>query len=99
DLEDQILLAHAGGAGDVLVLGNLRELLDAQVLQVVEPERLARRPGRLAAFARRAGGCAVFDRRGLRIWRSRWWLLRSLTLIRWTAVRMALLVRHDVLAG
>ena len=34
DLEDQLLLAHAGGAGDVEVLGDLGELLDALVFQL-----------------------------------------------------------------
>ena len=38
DLEDQLLLAHAGRAGDVQVLGDLRELLDAHVLQLVDVE-------------------------------------------------------------
>ena len=39
DLENQLLLAHAGRAGDVQVLGDLGELLDALVLQLgdVEP--------------------------------------------------------------
>ena len=39
DLENQILLAHAGGAGDVQILGDLGELLDAHVLQVVDVQR------------------------------------------------------------
>jgi hypothetical protein len=33
DLEDQVLLAHAGGAGDVEVLAHLRQRLDAHVLE------------------------------------------------------------------
>ena len=42
DLENQILLAHAGRAGDVQILGDLGELLNAHVLQVVDVERLER---------------------------------------------------------
>ena len=41
DLEDQLLLAHAGGAGDVQVLGDLGELLDAHVLQLGDVQALA----------------------------------------------------------
>ena len=41
DLEDQLLLAHAGRAGDVQVLGDLRELLDAHVLQLGDVQALA----------------------------------------------------------
>ena len=41
DLEDQLLLAHAGRAGDVQVLGDLRELLDALVLQLGDVEARA----------------------------------------------------------
>ena len=56
DLEDQLLLAHAGRAGDVQVLGDLRELLDALVFQIgdVEAAAAALRPlsGRLWC-----GGC------------------------------------------
>ena len=39
DLEDQFLLAQAGGAGDVHVLGHLVELLNAHVLQLDQVER------------------------------------------------------------
>ncbi len=39
DLEDQLLLAQAGGAGDVHVLGHLVELLDAHILQLDQVER------------------------------------------------------------
>ncbi len=38
DLEDQLLLAQAGGAGDAHVLGDLVELLDAHVLQLDQVE-------------------------------------------------------------
>src|ERR1019366_5912105 len=39
DLEDEFLLAQAGGAGDIHVLGHLVELLNAHVLQLDEVER------------------------------------------------------------
>ena len=39
DLEDQLLLAQAGGAGDAQVLGDLVELLDAHVLELDQVER------------------------------------------------------------
>ena len=39
DLEDQFLLAQAGGAGDVHALGHVVELLNAHVLQFDEVER------------------------------------------------------------
>ena len=39
DLEDQLLLAQAGGAGDVHVLGDLVELLDAHILELDQVER------------------------------------------------------------
>ena len=42
DLKDQLLLAHPGRAGDRHVLGDLRELLDAQVLQIGDVEAFAR---------------------------------------------------------
>ena len=42
DLEDQLLLAHAGGAGDRHVLRDLRELLNAHVLQIGDVQSLAR---------------------------------------------------------
>ena len=51
DLEDQLLLAHAGRAGDGHVLGDLRELLDAHVLQIGDVQA-SRRP-------RPAAGCAA----------------------------------------
>ena len=38
DLEDQLLLAQTGGAGDAQVLGDLVELLDAHVLQLDQVE-------------------------------------------------------------
>ena len=41
DLEDQLLLAHAGGAGDGEVLRDLGELLDAHVLQLGDVEALS----------------------------------------------------------
>ncbi len=41
NLENQILLAHAGRAGDVQILGDLGELLNAHVLQVVDVEGLS----------------------------------------------------------
>ena len=41
DLEDQLLLAHAGRAGDVQVLGDLRELLDALVFQIGDVQAAA----------------------------------------------------------
>ena len=41
DLEDQILLAHAAEAGDVEVLGDLGELLNAHVLQIVDVQPVA----------------------------------------------------------
>ena len=56
DLEDQLLLAHAGRAGDGHVLGDLRELLDAHVLQI----------GDVQAFA---GGAAARLRRWPRLGR------------------------------
>ncbi len=40
DLKNQLLLAHAGGAGDGKVLRNLRELLNALVLQLRDVEAL-----------------------------------------------------------
>jgi hypothetical protein len=40
DLEDQLLLAHAGGALDPQVLGDLGELRDAHLLQRPDVERL-----------------------------------------------------------
>src|SRR5207237_2001124 len=40
DLKDQVLLAHAGRARDVEVLCDLRELLDALVLQIGDVESL-----------------------------------------------------------
>ena len=43
DLEDQLLLAHPGRAGDLQVLGDLGEMLDAHLLQLVDVE-----PGLLA---------------------------------------------------
>ena len=49
DLEDQLLLAHAGGAGHVELLGDLGQRGDAHVLQ----RRRARRLARSAASARR----------------------------------------------
>ena len=68
DLEDQLLLAQAGGAGDVHVLGDLVELLDAHVLQLDQVQgggavlgacgraaclrRCCLRPGRAAAVDR-----------------------------------------------
>src|ERR1019366_10687487 len=39
DLEDQLLLAQTGGAGDVHFLGNLVELHNAHVLQLDQVER------------------------------------------------------------
>ena len=62
DLEDQLLLAHAGGAGDVQVLGDLGELLDAHVLQLADVEPFAA-PLSLAllwgAVAAAGGGCCA----------------------------------------
>ena len=55
DLEDQLLLAHAGRAGDVQVLGDLRELLDALVLQIGDVQT-APAPAFLAARAALCGG-------------------------------------------
>ena len=66
DLEDQILLAHAGGAGDVQILGDLGELLNAHVLQVVDVERLdglALRAAAVRAVGLAAAGPAVGGRR------------------------------------
>jgi hypothetical protein len=53
DLEDQLLLAHAGRAADGQVLRDLRELLDAHVLQIgdVQPSRLRRRAAPLCGCA------------------------------------------------
>ncbi len=51
NLEDQILLAHAGGADDAPLLGDLRQLLDAQILEVGDLQRLRR------------GGCGLRARR------------------------------------
>ena len=72
DLEDQILLAHAGRAGDVQVLGDLRELLDAHVLQIGDVEALARAPGRRGGCcsAVRLSGAGV-DARVAGAWRGR----------------------------
>jgi hypothetical protein len=66
DLEDEILLAHAGGASDAELLGDLRELLDAHVLQLahVQPGRwgfdrdfhFRRQPGLLPRQVMIAGG-------------------------------------------
>ncbi len=39
DLEDQLLLAQSGGAGDAEILGDLVELLDAHVLELHQVER------------------------------------------------------------
>ena len=70
DLEDQLLLAHAGRAGDGEVLGDLRELLDALVLQLGDVEALAAPalscrppPGRL----RRAAAAGAAARGPLRL--------------------------------
>ena len=62
DLEDQILLAHAGRADDVLVLGDLRELLDAQILQIVQPAAFRA----VASAACRASAARPRSRRGRR---------------------------------
>ena len=63
DLEDQLLLAHAGRAGDGQVLRDLRELLDAHVLQIGDVQALLRRRRRggcgAAAAARRLGPACV----------------------------------------
>ena len=55
DLEDQVLLAHAGRAGHVHVLGDLRELLNAQVLQIGDVEALTR-PARRRPPSQAPGG-------------------------------------------
>ena len=60
DFEDQFLLAQAGGAGDVHVLGDLVELLNAHVLQLDQVERRGAglgglRGALLAALLRRGG--------------------------------------------
>ena len=39
DLEDQLLLAQPGGAGDAQILGNLVELLDTHILELDQIER------------------------------------------------------------
>ena len=57
DLEDQILLAHAGRAGDRQVLRDLRQLLDALVFQIGDVEPLLPLAA-AAARLRRAAGCA-----------------------------------------
>jgi hypothetical protein len=61
DLEDQLLLAHTRGAGDIHVFGDLRELLNAHVLQIGDVEPLTWTPRR-AAFG--LFGCRVGCRRG-----------------------------------
>ena len=69
DLEDQLLLSHAGGAGDVEILGDLGELLDAHVLQFADVEAFARTPrlglGRVLGFGRGRG--LSRHRRGLAV--------------------------------
>jgi hypothetical protein len=57
NLEDQILLAHAGRAGHVQILGDLGELLNAHVLQVVDVQRLAGLP--FAGASPLAGRCCL----------------------------------------
>ena len=57
DLEDQLLLAHAGRAGDVQVLGDLRELLDALVLQIGDVEAAAAAAFVASALRRRRLPC------------------------------------------
>src|SRR5204863_5246889 len=64
NLENHVLLAHAGGAGDVQVLRDLRELLDAHVLQIGDVQALSRALLR----RRRAGG--FLCRCGLRVFRT-----------------------------
>ena len=76
DLEDQLLLAHPGRAADGQVLRDLRELLDAHVLQIGDVQPLAgpalslRRRRALAAAAAAAAAvaaaCATAARGGWR---------------------------------
>ena len=61
DLEDQLLLAHPGRAGDVQVLGDLRELLDALVLQIGDVQPTGA-PGILAGIGTRR--CAAVGTAG-----------------------------------
>ncbi len=60
DLEDQLLLAHAGRAGDLEILGDLGEVLDAHLLQLgdVEAGLLASRSAAACSAASAAtSGC------------------------------------------
>ena len=59
DLEDQLLLTQAGGAGDVHVLGHLVELLDAHVLQFDQIERRGAILDALGSLLFAAGGTGV----------------------------------------
>ncbi len=72
NLKDQFLLAHAGGAADGQVLGDLRELLDAHVLQIGDVQAFARSPHRRrrGGGRLRSGGAGVWIgvvRRGLTV--------------------------------
>ncbi len=69
DLEDQLLLAHAGRAGDGEVLGDLRELLDALVLQLGDVQALS--APALASAAAVTSGLAR-SRSALRRWLRAW---------------------------
>ena len=69
DLKNQLLLAHAGRAGHAHVLRDLRELLDAHVLQIGDVQSFAGTSGRrrgLGRVLRRLGCYRCFRRGGIR---------------------------------